>query len=301
MLTVIVLTYNEEIHIGRCLASVEPVAEKIVVVDSYSTDRTIEIARSMGAIVLQNPFRTQSDQFRWALENVQIDSPWIMRIDADEIIGADLVAEIQLKLPQFGPDIVGINLKRKHIFMNKWIRHGGRYPVTLLRLWRTGHGRVENRFMDEHMIVWGGNTVVFEGEFADWNLNDLTYFTDKHNKYATREAIEVLNQKYGLFERDSALNATSASTNAFAKRWIKEKIYNRLPFWFGPLVYFLFRFFVQLGFLDGRPGLIYHFLQGFWYRFLVGSKVVELEMHLDVMATNELRIRALETLTGYRF
>lgn len=128
--------------------------------------------------------------------------------------------------------------------------------------------------MDEHMIVWGGRTVTFQGGFADWNLNDLSFFEDKHNKYATRGAIDVLNQRLGLFPRDEALTADSASVQAFVKRWLKERLYNRLPFTVNSTLYFLWRYIFQLGFLDGRSGLVYHFLQGWWYRFLVGAKVI---------------------------
>ena len=121
--------------------------------------------------------------------------------------------------------------------------------------------------------------MTFDGGFADHNLNNLTYFTDKHNTYATREAIDVLSRKYRLTPLDADL--MQASWQAAAKRWIKERIYNRLPFWLGPLGYFLYRYFIQLGFLDGRTGLIYHFLQGFWYRFLVGAKVFEFDEALS--------------------
>ena len=154
--------------------------------------------------------------------------------------------------------------------------------------------------MDEHMIVEGGRTVTFEGGFADWNLYDLTFFTDKHNKYATREAVDVLNQRYGLFAVDESLSSEGASFQASIKRGIKEKVYNRLPFWIGPLFYFLYRYFIQLGFLDGREGLIYHFLQGFWYRFLVGAKVMELDRVLAPLKTKDEKIDALSRLTGLK-
>ena len=154
--------------------------------------------------------------------------------------------------------------------------------------------------MDEHMVVWGGRTVTFEGGFADHNLNDLTFFTDKHNKYATREAVDVLNQRYGLFVADNILSTKSTSLQASFKRSAKETIYNRLPFWMGPLFYFLYRYFIQLGFLDGREGLIYHFLQGLWYRFLVGAKTVEYDQLIRHLPTNVERIAALSRLTGYR-
>lgn len=296
-LTVIILTFNEERHIERCLDSIAGLG-RVIVVDSYSTDRTIELARARGAEILQHPFSSQAQQFQWALDHAQITTPWVMRLDADEVIEADLKREIEAKLPTLPPDVVGVNLKRKHIFLDRWIRHGGRYPLLLLRIWRAGHGRVEDRWMDEHMIVWGGATVTFEGGFADHNLNDLTYFTDKHNKYATREAIEVLTQKYDLLAK-APDTAEGASKQAAFKRLLKEKIYNHMPFWMGPSAYFLYRYFIKLGFLDGREGLIYHFLQGGWYRFLVGAKVFEFDRELAGCGSREDRLARLEQLTGY--
>jgi glycosyltransferase involved in cell wall biosynthesis len=298
---VLILTYNEEQHIERAIASVRPFASEIFVIDSFSKDRTIEIAEDGGAIVFQHPFVNQARQFQWGLENAPITSDWIMRLDADEIIEEDLATRIRETLPTLGADVAGINIKRRHIFWDRWIRHGGRYPLLLLRLWRRGQGRIEDRWMDEHIVVWGGRTITLEGGFSDWNLNDLTFFTTKHNSYATREAIDVLNQKYGLFERDEDLSGDKASKQAAAKRWFKENIYNRLPFWVGPLGYFLYRYIVQLGFLDGRPGLVYHFLQGFWYRFLVGAKIAEFDRALRPLSNRDERRHVLEAMTGHRF
>jgi glycosyltransferase involved in cell wall biosynthesis len=282
-LAVVILTHNEERHISRAIASVAAIASEVFVVDSFSTDRTVALATAQGATVLQNKFINYARQFQWALDNAPITAAWIMRLDADEVIEADLAARLRSELPQLSPDIVGVSLKRKHIFLGRWIRHGGRYPLTLLRIWRRGHGRIENRWMDEHMIVWGGRTVTFDGGFCDHNLNDLTFFTDKHNRYATREAIDVINQRRALFSRDVDLTEKS-SRQAAIKRWIKEKLYNRIPYQISVPAYFLFRMILQLGFLDGKQGLVYHGLQGLWYRFLVGAKVDELEAaiaHLD--------------------
>jgi len=298
-LTVIILTHNESSHIARALASVSDIAVKIFVIDSGSNDNTIGIARGLGAVVLHHPFVNYANQFQWALDNAPITTNWIMRLDADEIIEPDLVEEISEKLPKLSTDVVGINLNRKHIFMGNWVRHGGRYPLRLLRIWRHQHGRIENRWMDEHMVVWGGRTVTFNGGFADHNINDLSFFTDKHNKYATREAIDVLNQRLGLFARDEALNTESASFQASFKRWAKERVYNRLPFTLSASLYFLWRYIFQLGFLDGRSGLVYHFLQGYWYRFLVGAKLMELERAIAHL-NDKAAIRAeLSRLTGH--
>lgn len=299
-LAVLILTFNEAIHIQRSIASVREIASDILVVDSYSTDATVELAKAAGARVLQNRFVNYSKQFQWGLDEGGIDAAWIMRLDADEVIEDNLAVEIRRTVPNLAKDVVGINFDRKHIFMGRWVRHGGRYPLRLLRMWRRGKGRIEDRWMDEHIVVWDGSTVTLKGGFSDVNMNDLTFFTDKHNKYATREAVDVLSQRYGLFERDEAFSSKAVPKQAAIKRWIKESVYNRLPFWVGPFGYFLYRYIIQLGFLDGRSGLIYHFLQGFWYRFLVGAKVEELDAAIATCSTNAERREALALVTGLR-
>lgn len=296
---VVILTHNEEKHIGRALAAIRPFAREIVVVDSYSTDRTVAIAQAAGATVLQNRWINYARQFQWGLDHANLTSGWVMRLDADEVIEPDLAARIEAELSALPPEVTGVNLKRKHIFMDRWIRHGGRFPLILLRLWRRGAGRIEDRWMDEHIVLSHGRTVTFEGGFSDVNLNDLTFFTDKHNKYATREAIDILSQRRDLYPRDAALTQSDRLGQAAVKRAVKEKIYNNLPFQTGPLLFFLYRYFIQLGFLDGKPGLIYHFLQGYWYRFLVEAKVHELEAALDGFRDPEDMRREIARLTGH--
>lgn len=299
-ITAIILTYNESLHIERAIRSIQAFTDQICVVDSGSADDTTEIARRLGAEIHTHAFVNQARQFQWALDTLDVRGEWILRLDADEIIEPDLAREITEQLPRLPADVVGVNLKRKHIFMDRWVRHGGRYPLVMLRLWRHGKGRVEDRWMDEHVVVWGGRTVTFDGGFADHNLNDLAYFIDKHNKYATREAIEVLNQRLGLFARDGALNAQSASFQASFKRGVKERLYNRIPFTVSAPLYFLWRYVFQLGFLDGRSGLVYHFLQGFWYRFLVGAKVMELERAVAHLSDKAAICAELSRLTGHK-
>ncbi len=299
LLTVVILTFNEALHIERAIRSVRRIATHIVVVDSGSTDDTVELARRAGASVLHHAFVNQAQQFQWALDHAEIDSDWVMRLDADETVDAALQDEILTRLPQLGADTTGINLRRKHIFMGRWIRHGGRYPLLMLRIWRRGFGRVEDRWMDEHITVRAGRVITFDATFADHNLNDLGYFIDKHNRYATREAIEVINQKRRLFARDEPLNSASTSRQASVKRWLKERVFNRLSFSASATLYFMLRYFIQRGFLDGREGLIYHVLQGFWYRFLVGAKVIEFERCIADVSDRRLVLQRLSAATGF--
>jgi glycosyltransferase involved in cell wall biosynthesis len=298
-LAVVILCHNEQIHLARALEHVAAIASEIFVIDSFSTDETVEIAPAYGAVVMQHEFVNYSRQFQWALDNAPITADWIMRLDADEVIEHDLADEIAAKLPGMPVDVVGINLKRKHIFLGRWIRHGGRYPLVLLRIWRRGCGRIESRWMDEHIIISGGRTVTFDGAFADHNLNDLTFFINKHNKYATREAIDTINQRISLFPREQEITPGNTSWQASLKRFMKYKIYARIPFQYSAVFYFLYRYFFRLGFLDGIEGLSYHVLQGFWYRFLVGVKVLELQRaikHLNDAAKIKSELSRLTNL-----
>jgi glycosyltransferase involved in cell wall biosynthesis len=296
--SVVILTYNESLHLERAINSVRCFAKSVHVVDSYSSDDTLAIAKALGAEVLQHPFKHQADQFQWAMENLNLTTEWVLRLDADEIIEPDLAQRILVEMPHMPEDVTGINFDRKHIFMGRFVKYGGRYPLRMLRLFRRGFGRIEQRWMDEHIVVTSGRTVVFKGGFADHNLHDLTFFTEKHNKYATREAIDVLCHRYKLTPSEDLIKGHSSSGATALKRLLKEKIYNRMPFTLSCLLLFLYRYIIQFGFLDGREGLVYHFLQGYWYRFLVGAKVMEWSKILERYPDKASRLKALGQLSG---
>lgn len=295
-ITAIILTFNEELHIERAIKSLRrcPAVTAIYVVDSHSTDNTRLIAEALGAHVVKHEFVNQAKQLQWALDALPITTDWIMRLDADEVIGDDLAQELAAAVKEVPNSVGGFTLNRRHIFLGKWIRYGGRFPLKLLRVWRTGHGRVEDRWMDEHVVLRGGSILDLEGRFEDRNLFDLHYFTQKHNSYAMREALEVLMTSYGQRIHDEA--HYTLPPQARFKRLVKERIYNRLPYQFTSFAYFVYRYFVQLGFLDGRKGLSYHFLQGFWYRFLVGAKTEELRSKLVGLPNDEMRLVELERI-----
>ncbi|MGB6192361.1 MAG: glycosyltransferase family 2 protein [Terracidiphilus sp.] len=296
-IAIVVLTYNEARHLPRALDHLSSFAQQVFVIDSYSSDDTVELAQARGAQILQHPFCNQAKQFEWALENAPITAEWVMRLDADEIVESDLAAEIIIRLPQLPPDVTGVNLNRKTIFQGRFLRHGGRYPLRMLRIWRRGKARVEDRWMDEHIYLTEGRSIDFSGGFADYSLIDLTEFTEKHNRYASREAIEVLTQRFNLAPASENAAVQTPTKQLRAKRFTKALLYDRLPFEISAIVYFLYRYFFRLGFLDGREGLLYHVLQGFWYRFLVGAKVRELEPALRSASSDEERRAVIARFT----
>lgn len=274
-LTVVVLTLNEELHIQRCLQNIQNVATRIVVVDSDSDDRTREIAAEMGADVYCNPWINHATQFNWGLDHCDIRTEWVMRLDADEIVTPELAAQLRQQLNTASATTVGITINRQIHFLGKWIKHGTIYPVRTLRIWRNGQGRCENRWMDEHILV-DGDIHHIDADIADINLNNTTWWTTKHNHYASREAVDLLMAEA---TRKTLLNQSAVmSRQAKIKRWVKYSIYAYLPLGLRALVYFLYRYIVRFGFLDGWQGLAFHFLQGFWYRFLVDVKVYEIRM-----------------------
>jgi glycosyltransferase involved in cell wall biosynthesis len=288
LVTAIIITFNEAVHLRRCIERLKPLADRIVVVDSFSTDGTVEIARSLGAELLQNPFVNHATQFNWGLDAAAVTEGWVLRIDADEWLEAEAIEELQRLLPTLGDEVAAVSLRRKVIFQGGWIRRGGYYPVILTRLWRAGRGRVEQRWMDEHVAITGGETKLLQrGDLVDENVKDLTDWTAKHNSYATRQMIEEINLQFPLFaghEADNKLNAA-----ATRKRFLRTRVYSKVPLYARALLYFIYRYILRLGFLDGSRGLVFHTLQGFWFFFLVDAKVDEARRFIAAHGLAEFR------------
>ncbi|ANP63461.1 glycosyltransferase family 2 protein [Vibrio alginolyticus] len=274
-ISVIILTYNEEQHIERCILSLKPFVKDIFIVDSFSNDNTVEKAKSLGAKVFQNKWINYATQFQWGLDNCPIETQWVMRMDSDEYVLPELSEEIVTTFnSSIEEETSGFYIKRRVHFKDKWIKYGGYYPTWLLRIWRYDHGRIEERWMDEHIKLSTGKTKELEHDLVDDNLNDLTWWTTKHNNYATREAVDILNTIYGFKLYDEVVPDFFGSQEQ--KRRKLKHVYVGLPLFIRPFIYFLYRYFIKLGFLDGKQGLIWHFLQGFWYRFLVDAKIYEI-------------------------
>lgn len=275
-ISVVILTYNEEVNLERCLQKIQKLTTDIFIIDSFSIDNTLGIAKKYNCQVFQNKFVNHANQLNWAIENVPFSSEWVLRLDADEYLTDSLIDEIKQKLPSLAENIHGIFFKRRVYFMNKWIRFGGYYPTKLLRAWRMGKAICEQRLMDEHMKLLEGDSVVFQNDMVDDNAKNLHWWIEKHNDYATKEAIEHLNSKYSLLSSEY-VEGKFFGTQEQRKRWLKEKAYAIIPLGVRPFIYFFYRYVLRLGFLDGFRGLLFHVLQGLWYRFLVDAKVYEIE------------------------
>lgn len=272
----IILTFNEELHIARGIESLGQACASVTVVDSGSSDQTVEIATRLGAHVLQNKWVNYSTQMNFAIDALKGKGGWLLRIDADEILDPDSSQSITAAVNSASAaGVNGFLVQRRIQFMGRRMKHGGIEPSWQLRLWRNGLGRCEQRWMDEHIAVQG--KVSQSGVvISDINLNSLTWWTNKHNSYASREALDILIEKYKLSPKENS-DVSGLSHQAKLKRTIKTKVYNILPKGLRSLLYFVFRYVFRLGFLDGKPGWYFHVLQGFWYRTLVDAKVMEIE------------------------
>lgn len=269
--SVIILTKDEERHIERAILNAQLWAKEVFVVDSFSTDRTPSIAKSLGAYVIQHKWSYPAAQFNWALKNLPIKTEWIWKQDADEWLTDELIDEIKDKLKNNSQDVNAYTAPCLRRFMGKEIKHGI-IPLILLRLFKYKYGSIEDKMMDEHVMISEGTIGNLKHAFYDDNLNGLTFWTNKHNNYATKEAIELLKIEYSLNSED-VVNAGEHSS-AIRKKKLK---YAKLPLFWRAFAFFIYRYFFRLGFLDGKEGFLWHFLQGFWYRTLADAKVYEIK------------------------
>ncbi|MCR1025185.1 glycosyltransferase family 2 protein [Cellulophaga baltica] len=273
----IILTYNEEKHITRCIKNAQQFSNQIYLVDSFSTDKTVEIAKSLGAKVYQNKWENNyAKQFNWGLENLPITTKWVFRLDADEYLTPKLIEEINTKIPSLSAEISGIVFERKMYFLDT-LMDKGMLQMNMLRLFKYQHGFCEERWMDEHIVLTQGQSVEFENYFVDHNQNSLGWWTEKHNNYAVREAVDLLNLEYKFIApKTEQSKAYELSADAQSKR-DKKKKYANLPLFWRAFIYFAYRYFFKLGFTQGKEGFLWHFLQGWWYRTLVDAKIYEVK------------------------
>ena len=275
-ISAIILTYNEEMHIKRCLDNLSSIVKEVFIIDSYSTDKTLEIAKEYENVtILQNKWVNYATQFNWGLKNAPIKTEWVIRLDADEYLLPELIEELEQKIPHLEKGITGITLKRRHIFLGKWMKRGT-YPVKLLRIFKADKSICEERFMDEHIQLLEGTNVEMEYDFVDHNLNNISWWANKHIGYAIREAVDLLDIEFDLTNAGATDENKQISEQAHKKRMLKHK-YAMKPLFWRSFAYFIYRYFFKLGFLEGKEGFLWHFLQGWWYRTLVDAKIFEIK------------------------
>jgi glycosyltransferase involved in cell wall biosynthesis len=271
-LGILIISFNEEIHLRRCIENARKLSDQIFVVDSFSSDKSIEILEELGVTYLKNSFSTHAKQINIGIDHFPFEVKWLLRLDCDELLSDDLINEIKAKVSDTDEyPFNGYFIQRKVNFLQGILHYGMINPIWLLRLWKRVDGKCNDLWMDEKIELVNPQTARMNGLLYDHNLNELTWWIQKHNQYATREAYEILRQKYRLH--------TPQETATQDRRVVQaKKMYNQFPIFVRPFVLFIYAYFIKLGFLDGKRGLIWNFLQVFWYRFLVDVKVFEFEI-----------------------
>jgi len=269
--TIIIPTLNEERNIEKALRSTVEWADQVFVVDSFSSDRTCELATSLSGKVVQHRFLNYSAQKNWALDNLPVRTDWVFFLDADEAIPPDLRDEIASVVRDQSATFAGYYVGMEHLFLGARLRHGGWYPNFRLLFFRHQLGRYETRIVHEHLVLQGPTGKLKQHLVHDDRKGLHRYF-DRHNVYSTMEALAA----YRLTREDSEESALFA--NWFGevpqrRRAIKQWAYRYLPC--RPLFKFLWAYFLKRGFLDGRMGFTYCMLQSF-YEFQVSLKLREL-------------------------
>lgn len=272
-ITTIILTYNEELNIQKCIDSVRKISRKIIIIDSFSTDKTEEIAKDNNVEFIKRKFKNHSDQFQYALDNCEINTPWILRLDADEYLTKNGILELHTLCEKYENDksINGIILSFSVHFLGRELKFGGISPIKNLRVFKKGLGGIENRAMDEHIYLYEGKAIEMKNITTHNDQKSLHTWIDKHNNYATLEVKEYFENK----KLTKETKGSNLEINAKIKRVLKYKIYYKLPLFLRSTLYFLYRYIIKLAFLDGKEGLIFTFLQAYWYRLLVDAKILE--------------------------
>lgn len=265
-ITAIVLTKNEEINIEDCIKSIRKIVKRIVVVDSYSSDRTVEIAESLGAEVYQHPFENYAKQYMYGVEVANTDTVWTLRIDADERFTEESARELEkLCNENMYTYVSGITLRFKKIFLGKDLYHGGVYPWKKMNCYKTTDGEIENRSMDEHIVLKRGIVIDMKSDCLHFDFKTIEYWVNKHNWYSSRETVDYFES---LTKRQSKKELNFVT-------WVKMNIYYKLPIGMRAHLYYIYIYYFRCAFLDGKEGKIYAFLRAYWYRYLVDIKIYE--------------------------
>ena len=267
-ISVIVLSFNSENVIADTLAAAVRVSDDLHVVDSFSGDRTVEIARAAGAAVVQRPFVHYSDQRNWAMANLPLRHPWQLHLDSDEILSDALIAEIANLDGRWPDGIDGFFIPRLTRFLGRDLWHGGYFPTYHMRLFRSGCAEAEDRKYDQHFVLKTQGRAL-SGHLIDNHRMTIGEWTQRHNRWAELEADDVLQASGGPVIR------ADARGNPIERARARKSSYYRKPIFLRAFLLFFYRYLWGGGFRDGLPGLIYCFLQACWYRFLVDAKLYE--------------------------
>lgn len=271
--TAIIMTKNEEKNIVECLKSMAGFAKRCVVIDCGSTDKTVELAKENGADVYFHEFEYYAKQFNWGIDNCDIDTEWIIRLDADERFTEELNAEItQLIRDNINKPMNGITIEADLYFLGRCMKHGLRNKRKTM-LFKRACGRIEDRRRDAHSVISEGYLSTTNHRFVHYDFKDLDTYIRRYNWYATREM-----QDYIDFTR-GASTQIKTDKKILTQRKKKFGFYYKMPKYLRAWAWFLYNYIFRLGFLDGKEGFVFYFLECYWYRLLVDAKIFEYEKH----------------------
>ena len=274
-ISVIFLTFNDEKLIQDGLNSVADWVDEIYIVDSGSTDKTLEIVKGYTDKIVSHPFENYAAQRNWAQKNLTLANEWVFHIDADERVTPELHISIEKLFKQQSlKELDGVMFPRRTVFMGRWIRYGGHYPVYHMRLYRKHKGHCEERLYDQHFTN-EGKVIRMSGDLIDVISTSLESWTLRHVRWAGLEVQQQMRQA-----SPTGINNNLTGTVIERRRWLKSNVFGRLPLFFRVFAYFFYRYILRFGFLDGVEGLVFHFLQGFWFRFYIDARLWEAQ-HVD--------------------
>lgn len=281
-LVAIILTFNSETSISKVINSCKSITSRILVVDSFSSDETISISASLGSEVVQHKFENYSKQRNWAQAYAKLESEdWVLHLDSDEIISPKLAENVRMAITNSSQEIDGYLLRRLSYFLGHPIKFGHINPSWHLRLFKASKGFCEDRLYDQHFVV-PGKTKKLRGLLLDLQLTTIEKWTASHNRWSSAEALEVSLQSQSDKNQAQTLPSSLRGDLRMQKRWLKNNLYYRSPLLLRAFMFFIYSYFLRLGFLDGQAGLIYHVLQAFWFRFLTDSKIIERQLTPEV-------------------
>lgn len=269
--TAIIMTKNEEKNIVDCLKSMQGFAKRCVVIDCGSTDKTVELAKQYGADVYFHEFEYYARQFNWGLENCDIDTEWIIRLDADERFPDELNKEIEkLIVDNKDKPMNGITIEADLYFLGRVMKHGIRNKRKMM-MFKKAFGCIEDRRRDAHSVISEGFSASTKHRFIHYDFKNIDNYIKKYNWYATREMQDYIDFVHG--------ESTDINTDAaiLAQRKKKFGLYYKAPKFFRCWAWFIYNYIFRGGFLDGKEGLVFCFLECYWYRFVVDSKIYEYE------------------------
>ena len=267
--SIVLLTFNSELSLPGTLAGIAGLSDDLHVVDSGSADRTLEIARAAGAYVVHHAFESYGVQRNWAIDNLPLRYGWQLHLDADEQLTPELRAEIAA-LPE-DPEHDGFLLPRLVRFLGRVMLHGGMSPTWHMRLFRSGKGRCEEREYDQHFQC-SGPVHNLRGMMIDDMRMSVAEWTARHNRWADAEVREAMRKRPAA--EGERIVGRLGGTKIETKRYLRS-MYDDAPLFVRPFGLWIYRYFLRLGFLDGREGLIFWTLQAFWFRFLIDAKIFE--------------------------